>query len=166
MLTRPLISASWSEIGRPSGVAWTIPDASCRRNPPTRTMKYSSRLLLKIERNFTRSRSGTRPSVASCMTRALNASQLSSRFRYSDSDGACSGMDTPGCYWILLDGIQTRQKRRPHRLRERGIVQRRLHPLPVVQRPPKKIRQLLSLRGVGLPGVGDDPGERRDRVDA
>ena len=47
---------------------------------PTRTMKNSSRLLVKMEINFNRSRVGTVSSAASSRTRRLKRSQLSSRF--------------------------------------------------------------------------------------
>ena len=47
---------------------------------PTRTMKNSSRLLEKIEINFSRSNAGTFGSAASSSTRRSKRSQLSSRF--------------------------------------------------------------------------------------
>ena len=47
---------------------------------PTRIMKNSSRLLVKMDTNFIRSSRGTVSSVASESTRSLNASQDSSRF--------------------------------------------------------------------------------------
>ena len=47
---------------------------------PTRTMKNSSRLLVKMERKRRRSISGTEGSAASSSTRWSKASQLSSRF--------------------------------------------------------------------------------------
>ena len=63
------------------------PAKSARLNParswsliePTRIMKNSSRLELKMLRNFRRSRSGTCGSRASSSTRALNSSQVNSR---------------------------------------------------------------------------------------
>src|SRR6266478_8533009 len=45
----------------------------------TRTIKNSSRLELKMARNFTRSRSGTEGSLASSKTRRLNSSHERSR---------------------------------------------------------------------------------------
>src|SRR5438132_7478488 len=48
-----------------------------------RFMKNSSRFEPTIARNLTRSRSGFRSSSASASTRRLNASQVSSRLRYS-----------------------------------------------------------------------------------
>src|SRR5215467_4979474 len=53
-------------------------------------MKNSSRLLLVMARNFSRSRAGTAGSQASSRTRSLKASQDSSRLmnqRESESDG-------------------------------------------------------------------------------
>ena len=47
---------------------------------PTRTMKNSSRLPVKMERKRSRSMSGTEGSAASSMTRLLNLSQDNSRF--------------------------------------------------------------------------------------
>src|SRR5215467_1001070 len=50
-----------------------------RLSSATRTMKNSSRFELKMERNFTRSSSGTLGSCASSSTRRLNSSHDSSR---------------------------------------------------------------------------------------
>ena len=47
---------------------------------PTRTMKNSSKLLVKMETKRNRSISGTVGSDASASTRSLNFSQLNSRF--------------------------------------------------------------------------------------
>ena len=47
---------------------------------PTRIMKNSSRLLVKMLANLSRSSMGTLSSAASARTRSLKASQLSSRF--------------------------------------------------------------------------------------
>ena len=47
-----------------------------------RFMKNSSRLLLTMARNLTRSSSGVSSCSAICRTRRLNSSQVSSRFRY------------------------------------------------------------------------------------
>jgi hypothetical protein len=55
------------------------PVAILRIRPATRTMKNSSRLFAKIDRNLTRSSSGSVSSSASSSTRWLNRSQLSSR---------------------------------------------------------------------------------------
>ena len=55
------------------------PAAILRIRQATRTMKNSSRLVAKIDRNLTRSSSGTVSSSASSSTRSLNLSQLSSR---------------------------------------------------------------------------------------
>ena len=46
-----------------------------------RFMKNSSRFAATMARNFTRSSSGVRSSSASCSTRLLKASQVSSRLR-------------------------------------------------------------------------------------
>ena len=46
---------------------------------PTRIMKNSSRLLVNMAANFSRSNSGTRSSLASSSTRSLKRSQDSSR---------------------------------------------------------------------------------------
>src|SRR5262249_55427113 len=50
-----------------------------RFRPATRTIKNSSRLELKMARNFTRSRSGTEASLASSKTRRLKSNQERSR---------------------------------------------------------------------------------------
>ena len=47
---------------------------------PTRTMKNSSRLVVKMERNLNRSSRGVASQLASSSTRSLNFSQDSSRF--------------------------------------------------------------------------------------
>src|SRR5262245_30514269 len=52
-------------------------------------MNHSSRLELKIARNFSRSNSGVRSSRASCKTRLLNSSQLRSRSRKGTAGVAC-----------------------------------------------------------------------------
>ena len=46
---------------------------------PTRIMKNSSRLLVKMAANLSRSKRGTDSSLASSMTRSLKRSQESSR---------------------------------------------------------------------------------------
>ena len=63
----------------PSAVRSTMPAATCCLSPATRTWKNSSRLLLKMPRNLSRSSSGVRGSSASWSTRRLNSSQESSR---------------------------------------------------------------------------------------
>src|SRR5262249_7427473 len=63
----------------------------CERTPETRTIMNSSRLLLKMLRNFSRSRRGFVSSSASSRTRALNSSQLSSRLT------KCSGPIALSC---------------------------------------------------------------------
>src|SRR5579862_1398918 len=65
-------------------------------SPATRIMKNSSALELKMARNLRRSRSGRRGSRASSRTRALNSSQLSSRFRKSSDSAMETDMKTPG----------------------------------------------------------------------
>ncbi len=79
-------SRSWRGVS-PSGPGWVSPASICRQMPATRTMKNSSQLLETMLRNFTRSSRGTVASSASSMTRALNSSQLSSRFRSSSGRG-------------------------------------------------------------------------------
>ena len=59
--------------------------------PPTRTMKNSSRFELKMARNLSRSSSGTVGSCASSSTRRLNSSQLSSRLMYRDGSSRLVG---------------------------------------------------------------------------
>src|SRR5262245_3013238 len=64
---------------RPSAAArWSPAQMRCFRSA-TRTMKNSSRFELKMDRNLTRSRSGTVGSWASSSTRRLNSSHDSSR---------------------------------------------------------------------------------------
>ena len=85
-------------------------------NPPTRTMKNSSRFEAKMARNLMRSSIGTVGSSASSSTRRLNASQLSSRLMYklgSSKGGskALSDLRTVGvpfdsCIWRSPLGCQ------------------------------------------------------------
>ena len=77
------MAASCSAAVRPSaGVSATLPESCCFR-PATRIMKNSSRFDATIDRNFSRSRSGTEGSRASSRTRLLNSSQDSSRLMKS-----------------------------------------------------------------------------------
>ena len=79
---------------RPSTVSSRTRAPICCFRPPMRFMKNSSRLELTIARNFTRSSSGVRSSCASRSTRRLNASQVSSRFRYhSEASRSTAGSD-------------------------------------------------------------------------
>ena len=78
--TRPLISSSCSRAVIPSGEVVARPTDSCSFKPATRIWKNSSRLLLKIARNRTRSKSGRALSSAKASTRALKSSHESSRF--------------------------------------------------------------------------------------
>ncbi len=76
---------------------------SCSRKPATRISKNSSRLLLTMHRNRSRSSSGTPGSSASASTRRLNASSDSSRLiggasrLLGDSSGMMGGVDAAGC---------------------------------------------------------------------
>src|ERR1051325_6590495 len=79
-LVRRPISASCCAVLNPSAPTDPLPVSSNCCNPPTRTMKNSSRFELLMARNFIRSRSAADSSRASSSTRALNSSQLSSRF--------------------------------------------------------------------------------------
>ena len=77
--------ARWPRAGPPASCrrrcARRCPPPTCCLSPATRTWKNSSRLLLKMPRNLSRSSSGVRASSASCSTRRLNSSHDSSRFR-------------------------------------------------------------------------------------
>ncbi len=64
-----------------SGTGPVTPISIWRRRTPTRFMKNSSRLLEKIARKRTRSRSGVRASRATSRTRRLNSSHSTSRLR-------------------------------------------------------------------------------------
>src|SRR5215207_7940459 len=64
----------------------------------------------------------------------------------------------------LLDRVEPGDERRTHRLGERSVVEGGDHALSLAQRPAEEIGELLPLLGVSLLGVGDDPGERRDRI--
>ena len=74
-------------------------------NMPIRTRKNSSWLDWKIIRNLSRSRSGTVLSSASCRTRWLNSSQLSSRLIYVFS--ALTGLEAllPAVLATLFDSL-------------------------------------------------------------
>ena len=77
--TRRLIASSCSRAVIPSGDVEARPTDTCSLSPATRIWKNSSRLMLKIARNRTRSRSGRVLSSASASTRASKSSQESSR---------------------------------------------------------------------------------------
>src|SRR5438876_370061 len=71
------LNASVGDI--PSGPMSLVSLSICCLMPATRISKNSSRLLLKMVMNFTRSISGCVGSCASSRTRRLNSSQLNSR---------------------------------------------------------------------------------------
>ena len=71
------------------GPACWSPARIRRFRSATRTMKNSSRFELKMDRNFTRSRSGTVGSCASSSTRRLNSSQDSSRLTKTSGPTWC-----------------------------------------------------------------------------
>ena len=79
------ISSRISRGSRPDAARTATPAAIRRLRPATRTMKNSSRLLVKIAANRTRSRSGSWRSSASSRTRWLSRSQDSSRSRKRSS---------------------------------------------------------------------------------
>src|SRR6188768_4320289 len=59
----------------------------------------------------------------------------------------------------LLNGVDLRDERRPHRFRQRRVVERGLEALPLRERPAEKVGQLLSLPRVPLLSIRNDPGE-------
>ena len=65
---RPLLLSTWCSL-----------DRAISEMEPTRIMKNSSRLLVKMEANFSRSNRGTLSSLASASTRSSKRSQDSSR---------------------------------------------------------------------------------------
>src|SRR6056297_247230 len=77
--TRFPISARVCAGVRPSGDGRSMPATIWSFSAATRTWKNSSRLVDAIAQNLARSSSGTPGSPASCSTRSLNWSQLSSR---------------------------------------------------------------------------------------
>jgi hypothetical protein len=77
------MAASCSTTVRPSAPGSSSSPAICCFKPATRIMKNSSRFELTIERNFSRSSSGTLLSAASSSTRWLNSSHESSRLMKS-----------------------------------------------------------------------------------
>src|SRR3954470_15579547 len=78
----------------PSGPVSLVSLWICCLIPATRISKNSSRLLLKIVMNLTRSISGCVGSCASSRTRRLNSSQLSSRLM------KLAGSEKSRCGWI------------------------------------------------------------------
>ncbi len=90
----------------PSGEVVDSPTDSWSFKPATRIWKNSSRLRLKIARNFTRSRSGRSLSSASASTRALKSSQESSRLAKRLGGGtAASGVDRATCASLTMGRI-------------------------------------------------------------
>src|SRR5215218_7996971 len=88
--------------------------AGCCLSPPTRFMKNSSRLLSKMARNFSRSRSGLDASSASWSTRRLNSSHESSRFRKSDAGSRGSAGDSAGdLAGVMVLGSDTDDSKEP-----------------------------------------------------
>ena len=79
--TLALMARSCSVGVSPSGDVPPILASCCSLSRATRTWKNSSRLLLKMARNFTRSSTGARSSAARASTRPLKSSQDSSRLR-------------------------------------------------------------------------------------
>ena len=77
--TRADIAVNASAGVSPSGSLLLSPSNNMALSRATRTIKNSSRLALKIARNFTRSKSGTLSSLASSSTRRLNSNHDNSR---------------------------------------------------------------------------------------
>src|SRR5579884_2699818 len=90
------MARSRAAIARSAG-GRSVSSSARSRIPGTWIMKNSSRLLLKMAKNFRRSSSGWAGFWASSSTRALNSSQLSSRLKKS-SVGALTGC---GCVRAL-----------------------------------------------------------------
>src|SRR2546430_1789351 len=80
----------------PSSLASLPPTCSACLRAPTWTMKNSSRLVRKIERNRTRASRGTVASSASASTRPLNSSQLSWLLRKWSLAIDCSATERGG----------------------------------------------------------------------
>ena len=75
------MARSWSRAVMPVLLSRSSGDMRAMSNRlPTRTMKNSSKLLVKMDTNFSRSKGGTAGSTASSSTRWSKRSQLSSRF--------------------------------------------------------------------------------------
>ena len=89
-ITRSLTAVRVAPTPWPSVVVVRLPIRAMRCKAATRTRKNSSRLLEKMPRKRMRSISGMSSSSASCRTRSLNASQLTSRLKNSSSaDSPC-----------------------------------------------------------------------------
>src|SRR3981189_3524080 len=67
---------------------------------------------------------------------------------------------------LPLDGDRLQRRLPPlhQRCRQRSVVQRRSHPLPIVDGPPEEMDQRLGLPGVGLILVDEQIGEGGDGV--
>src|SRR5699024_2930698 len=134
---------------RPVTLGTARPVLMRRLSPATRTMKNSSRLVAKIDRNRTRSSSGICGSEARSRTRSLNASQLSSRSR-KRSAGSGRPSSSPAAamsYKGLL--LPARRHRRVGHVRDRDMESQ-----PLVQ---------VERRGVVRLDVEfDDPGPGRE----
>src|SRR5439155_19464352 len=94
---------------RPSGPTSLVSLSICCLIPATLISKNSSRLELKIVRNFTRSISGWVASCASSRTRRLNSSQLSSRLmKFSGAEnflaGASATVSGSGMMFVAVPG--------------------------------------------------------------
>ena len=90
------MASSTSRGSRPETARTANPAAIRRFSPATRTMKNSSRLLVKIARNLTRSSSGSAGSSASSSTRRLKCSHDSSRSR-KRSSYFCTAASASSC---------------------------------------------------------------------
>ena len=90
------ICSRTSRGSSPEGLRTAMPVAMRRLSPATRTMKNSSRLLVKIARKRARSSRGTLSSAASCRTRSLNCSQLISRSRNRSTGRSVAGAASSG----------------------------------------------------------------------
>ena len=141
---------------RPSTVNSGTPAAVCSFKPPMRFMKNSSRFEPTIARNLTRSRSGFRSSSASASTRRLNASQVSSRLRYSPGFRRSLSTSSPGI--VVVDATTSGARPEPFlrvvgsvmpvSWRERSLLQevyrlitRRLVASRVIRRFPRSRRR-------------------------
>src|ERR1051325_11273469 len=115
-----------------------------------------------MARNFSRSSSGVRSSSASCNTRSLNASQLSSRLKYRVGNSVTAAFDVmmqskkrafrptaeSGSSRAYLDGGQAFVELSDHCRRQRGVVERRRRLLTLVQCPFHEVDEFFALGGV------------------
>src|SRR5947207_2970844 len=96
-------AATWRKTSsgvRPSGPAAAAPSLICSFTLETRISKNSSRFEVTMQRNLSRSSSGTDLSSACARTRRLNSRACSSRLRKCSGEWRCTRLDE-SAFWAF-----------------------------------------------------------------